>query len=221
MGNPRNNLIGCVYGKLLVVDYAGKDYKNNTMWLCKCKCGNEKVVRGSKLKSGEVKSCGCLRHEDNPVKNENIRLSKIKHNKSNTRLYYIYNNMVRRCEDPKSNKYRLYGGRGISVCKEWRYDINTFFEWAEMSGYHDNLTIDRINVNGNYCPDNCRWTNMKVQSNNKTNNILITYNDETHTVTEWSDIIGINSKTIYARLKRGWDCVDAITKPVRQITFPK
>ena len=216
MGRPVIDLVGKTFGKLFVVEYAGTDKRRNALFACKCECGNIKVVRASKLKSGEIKSCGCSHWEYNPEKNEAIRKSKIKHGLSGDRLYYIYDNMMRRCYNEKSEKYNNYGARGIIVCDEWKNSRDEFFKWAIESGYKEDLTIDRIDVNGNYYPENCRWSNQKEQANNRTSNKTATYNNETHTISEWSEIVGIPAKTIYSRLKRGWTDKDALEIPVRK-----
>ena len=209
-----NNLIGQRFSRLVVIDSAGKDARSNTLWLCKCDCGNTKVIRGSKLKSGEIKSCGCAQHVFTEERCKHISESKVKHGLSGDRLYYIYNNMIRRCYDKSSAKYQNYGGRGITVCDEWRNDKQTFFGWAFNNGYSEDLTIDRIDVNGNYCPENCRWSTQKDQANNRTSNHFITFNGETHTIAEWSDITGIQIQTIHKRLSCGWDIEKALTTPV-------
>lgn len=210
----RNNLVGQRFGKLTVISDAGNDARGNSMWLCQCECGNTKVIRGSKLKEGQYKSCGCEWHSYNELRNEGIRKSKITHGLSGTRLYYIYDNMIKRCYEPSSEKYPNYGGRGITVCDEWRNDRQKFFDWALQSGYTDELTIDRINVDGNYCPENCRWATPKEQANNRTSNRYLTYNGETHTVIEWAEILGLSPGTLYSRLEHGWTTEYILTTPV-------
>ena len=118
------------------------------------------------------------------------------------RIYRIYTNMKQRCNNPNNHKYKRYGGRGIAICPEWNnpHGLKAFYDWAMANGYSDNLTLDRIDVNGNYEPSNCRWTTNKIQSNNRTNNDIITYNGETHTLSEWGNILGINRGTLWSRL---------------------
>lgn len=210
----RNNLIGQRFGILTVIEDAGNDQRGNSLWLCQCDCGNTKVIRGSKLKEGQNLSCGCQWHAYNEKRNEGIRKSKITHGLSGRRLYYIYDNMMKRCYDQKSEKYPNYGGRGIIVCEEWRTDRQAFFDWAMSSGYSDDLTIDRIDVNGNYCPDNCRWATPKEQANNRTSNRYLEYNGETHTVIEWAELLGIPPGALYARIENGWTTEKALTTPV-------
>ena len=156
---------GRKYGRLTVVDFVPKENTKLSFWLCRCECGNEKVIWSGHLTSGDAKSCGCL-HDD--LSRE--RLSR--HGKSRTRLYKIWENMINRCSNPCMANWKYYGGRGIDVCEEWRKDFMNFYEWAISSGYDENApkwqcTIDRIDVNGNYEPNNCKWSTMKEQSINK------------------------------------------------------
>lgn len=136
-----------------------------------------------------------------------------KHGKRNTRIYTIWKSMRQRCYNPNTNRYHLYGARGITVCEEWNKSFKAFYEWAMANGYADDLTIDRIDVNGNYEPSNCRWATYKEQANNTSKSTHITYNGETHTIAEWADIIGVKMQTLWARLNiYGWSVEDALTK---------
>ena len=210
----RNNLVGRRFGMLTVVDDAGNDARGNSMWLCRCDCGNTKTVRGSKLMDGQVKSCGCTQHIFTEERRANISKSKITHGLSGTRLYYVYDNMLKRCYDAKSDRYQNYGARGITVCDEWLKDRRSFFEWAISSGYAEGLTIDRIDVNGNYCPDNCRWATAKEQANNRTSNHTLTYRGETHSIAEWAERFNIPTNALYKRISGCWDVEAALTTPV-------
>ena len=211
------DLTGQVYGRLTVIkrvdDYISPSGDRKVQWLCKCKCGKEVIVTGNNLRKGNSKSCGCYNRE---------LLAKINltHNASNTRLYHIWTCMKDRCYNPKNKKYKDYGGRGIIICDEWINDFEAFANWAYDNGYIENVsrgecTIDRIDVNGNYCQQNCRWVNQKVQTNNKRNNHYITYNGETHTVTEWNNILGYKKGVLSRRIFNGWSIEDAFTKPVK------
>ena len=188
------NLIGKKFGTLLVIEY-----KNNSKWLCKCDCGNKKIIRGDSLKQGLTKSCGCL-HKN--IATKTCKDNFLKHGLAKTRIYNIYHNMKQRCQD-KNNKY--YGKRGIRFCNEWD-SFENFYNWALNNGYKDNLTIDRIDVNGDYEPSNCRWVTPKTQANNTRKNHYITYNNETHTMTEWAEIKNIKVSTLSMRLNHyKWD----------------
>ena len=125
--------------------------------------------------------------------------------------------MMARCYKPDNNRYNIYGARGITVCDEWKNDRTAFYKWAFENGYKENLSIDRIDVNKGYSPDNCRWATVKSQANNRTTNRFITINGETHTMAEWGDIKGISPGTIWNRLHNlGWSEEDAVNKPLRR-----
>ncbi len=146
------------FGRLTVIarhGYRGK--KKRITWLCRCDCGNQKVVIGEDMKSGQTKSCGCLKGEGN-----NYR-----HGLSNSRLWNSYRAMKERCSLASHIYYKNYGGRGIKVCEEWLNSFDSFCEWAMSNGYKEGLTIDRIDIDGNYEPNNCRWATMKEQAQNK------------------------------------------------------
>jgi hypothetical protein len=147
-------------------------------------------------------SCGCLRKAG----------SHRTHNLSDTRLYRIWGNIKSRCYNTNIRQYKDYGARGITVCNEWLNSFEVFYEWAMANGYSEELTIDRIDVNGNYEPSNCRWITMKEQSKNRTDNHHLTHNGETKTIAEWSEITGIHRATIESRLKAGLTIEQALTK---------
>lgn len=174
-------------------------------WLCKCDCGNEKIVASNHIGTNHTKSCGCLNRE-----------IITKHGQSRNRIYRTYQAMKDRCTNENSQFYKEYGGRGISICDDWLGEngFENFYDWAMRNGYSGTLTIDRIEVNGNYEPNNCRWATMKVQNNNLRSNRRITINGITHTVAEWSDIVGIKSATIFSRLRSGMSEESAIMTPL-------
>lgn len=170
------------------------------MWNCICDCGTLKTVRWKSLRGGISKSCGCFQKEE---------LSKrvSKHGGFGTRLYAVWNSMRQRCNNPKHYAYRNYGGRGITICKEWE-NYSAFREWAISSGYSEDaergeFTLDRIDVNGSYSPANCRWADMRMQANNRRGSILITYRGVTKPLTEWASDIGIEYATAWKRCKNG------------------
>ena len=201
------NLVGKKYNKLLVIKEAfvknGKRY-----WECECDCGNKTYRTTSKLIRGEIKSCGCLKY---------CNQNNLKHHKKGTRIYRIWSSMKQRCLNKNSKHYRNYGAREIKVCDEWKNDFMSFYNWAIANGYRDNLTIDRIDVNGNYEPSNCRWTTVKEQANNRRNNNLIEYDGEKHNLQEWIEILPINisHSVLWGRIyKYNWDVEKAFTTPV-------
>lgn len=191
------DLTGQKFGRLTVVeraeDYVTKNGKKYTQWLCKCECGNIKIISTSRLKDGTTKSCGCLSKE-----------LKTKHNLCYTRIYEIFCGIKKRCFNKKDKSYKIYGDRGIKVCDEWLDKENgfmNFYNWAINNGYNDDLTIDRIDVNGNYEPSNCRWVSKKEQANNRRTNHYITYNNKTQNLKQWCDELNLNYKTTYNKIK--------------------
>lgn len=205
------DLTGQRFGRWTVLRYSGKKSKNH-YWKCKCDCGTEKEVRGSSLTSGGTLSCGCLISEFN-------RRTKTTHGGKNTRLYRIWGGMKNRCGNEREEAYKDYGGRGIKVCEEWERDFSNFYKWAMENGYSKELTIDRIDVNGNYCPENCRWVNMKIQCNNRRNNHRVTYKGRTQTIAEWENELGFKKDILSTRLSNGWSVEKAIETPYKQREF--
>lgn len=151
------NIDGQHFGKLHVIKYAGLNGSSKAMWLCQCECGNTKVVSGHQLRLGRVTSCGCR-------KKNGMHTT---HGGRHTRLYSIWKGMKDRCYRPKNHAFKHYGGRGISICNEWLKDFSAFRDWALSHGYADHLSIDRIDVNGNYEPSNCRWATASEQVHNR------------------------------------------------------
>ena len=157
------NLIGQRFGRLTVTKRAGSDKScRNAIWECKCDCGSVSLVTTGHLTSGHTRSCGCLKKE---IVNDGQ--FKQLHGKSHSRQYSIWAGMKARCSYPKDCKYHLYGGRGITVCDEWRNSFKAFYDWAMANGYRDDLTHDRIDSNGNYEPSNCRWATYSEQNKNR------------------------------------------------------
>lgn len=140
------------------------------------------------------------------------------HGMTGTRIYKMWHNMRSRCKNPNATKYYLYGGKGISVCKEWDKSFIAFYNWAMNNGYNDKLTIDRINPDKNYCPENCRFATYEQQNEHLKTTILITFNNETHTIKEWSKITGISIKCLSARYERKWSIQRMLTEKTNTIT---
>lgn len=163
------NYVGRKYGRLTVIEYYGKAKDGSALWRCLCDCGGEKIARGSNLNKGFTQSCGCLQKEYRGKPKKTTNGEAISH----TRIYRIWKGIKNRCYNPKANNYKYYGGRGIAVCEEWLNDFIAFYNWAKANGYNDNLTIDRINTNGNYEPLNCRWADTKTQYDNRRNTKLL------------------------------------------------
>lgn len=159
------DLTGQKFGRLTVIcRSADRIYPNGRKeitWLCRCECGNNVVVAGRNLRQGYTKSCGCITKELNKSRRNRY------HGESHTKLYHVWSQMIQRCTNPNQKKYPDYGGRGITVCEEWKCSYIAFRDWAIMSGYAEGLSIDRIDVNGNYEPTNCRWATRTEQEANK------------------------------------------------------
>ena len=198
------DLTGQRFGRLTVIKHTGSDKWRNSTWLCKCDCGNEVIISGRCLHNGTTKSCGCLYHKNEKLIPPKDKMKRPRHGLSHTRLMTIYRSMKTRCYNENHKRYHCYGGRGIIVCDEWKYSFQAFYDWSMENGYQDGLQIDRINNDGNYEPSNCRWVTGKTNSNNRSTNNLITYNGECHTLTEWSEILGVKRGTLAVRYLRGW-----------------
>lgn len=190
------DLTGMKYNMLTVVGIASR---NPLYWECKCDCGNTTKVRTANLKRGMVKSCGCLQHRGNPT-----------HNLCHTRIYRIYKKIIRRCYVQNCPAYPDYGGRGITMCDEWKESVEAFYKWSIENGYDDDLSIDRIDNDGNYCPENCRWATMVTQCNNRRSNINITIDGKTKTLQEWCNEYNLPYRRINMRIRNGWDPVEAV-----------
>lgn len=187
------------FGRLTVIRESERQYGHRYI-LCQCDCGNLKTINLNSLVRGTSTSCGCYRKEYIRQRNTTHGLTK---DHKIERLYNIWSKMKSRCNKIDDPGYENYGGRGIKICPEWENDYMTFRMWAFANGYADDLTIDRIDNNKGYEPDNCRWTTMKVQSNNTRVNHKVTYREETHTLSEWQDITGIDDNIIGQRLRKG------------------
>lgn len=199
----KKDIVGQTFGRLTVIGFieVEKRETKNRQWLCQCECGNTVQVNGAKLRNGHTRSCGCLVNEH--IGNLNRKYANV-----SKRLYSVYQAMLDRCFKEKNPRYGHYGGRGITVCKEWRDSFDAFYDWSVLTGYdfkakQGECTLDRIDVNGNYEPSNCRWITNKEQQNNRTNNHWLEYKGETHTVTEWADILDIETNKFRNYISQG------------------
>lgn len=188
------DLVGKRFSRLTVLSFASLDKRKSSMWLCKCDCGNEKIIRGSSLNSGSTKSCGCFNHEVRI--NQKIFLT---HGMSKTRQFKIWCHMIQRCNDTNSKDYEGYGARGITVCERWLKFENF---WEDMQeGYLNKLTIDRINTNKGYYKENCKWSTPTEQANNRRTNIFFTAFGITDTLANLCRTFNANYKSTFARIK--------------------
>ncbi len=192
--------IGDKVGLMKVIDLVKrKDLKYKYYYLCKCECGVIKEVRYDGLGRSTF-SCGCLNKEK--VKGRLGNATR-KHGMTNTKLYAIWRDMRNRCYNKKVDRYINYGGRGIKVCAEWKGNFEPFMKWATANGYEAGLSIERIDVDGDYEPSNCKWIPYKKQARNKTSNVIVDYYGKNICIKELSEITGLNDKMLYARYSRG------------------
>lgn len=185
------DLTGQRFGRLVVLTRAENNRYGKRCWLCRCDCGAEKVVREYYLTHDKTLSCGC-------VQREGAAKRATRHGRSRSRIYKIWCGIVQRCENPNNSGYANYGGRGVEICQEWRKSPNAFCEWALANGYGDNLSIDRIDVNGNYCPENCRWADKTTQNRNqRQRKDHADYSGVRKQNNKYTARIGINGKSVY------------------------
>lgn len=194
----KNSHNGEKYGKLLII--GSENINKKIMQKCICECGNEKYVHYSKLKSGHTKSCGCLKN---------------KYTIKNKRIFNCWWNMKQRCDSKDRNDSKYYHDKGITYCDEWN-NYESFQDWAINNGYADNLTLDRLDSNLSYCPENCRWITIEEQQRNRSFCLYFSHNGETKTLSEWAREFGINRTTLHDRIyKFGYSFDEAIARPLR------
>lgn len=188
------DLTGKRFGRLTVLSLYCRTPQRKYLWKCQCDCGNICIVYGSKLRTGYTKSCGCLRHNSPSNKT---------HGKKNHALYPVWTQMRYRCSNPNHSAYKWYGGKGIKVCNEWDTDFQKFYDWMMSNGWESGLTIDRIDPDGDYCPENCRLVDMAIQQNNRGNNVLLEYEGNLDTISNIARKIGIKRETLASRYYHG------------------
>ena len=203
-------MVGKKYNKLTVLEEIPERVKSKIMYKCICDCGNTTIVAGRDLRTGNVKSCGCIGHKNKDVPHPRHGLSKHP-------LFHAWGGVLQRCYTKSAINYQNYGGRGIAVCDEWRYDFLSFYNWSLDNGWRKGLTLDRINPNGDYSPDNCRWVTQAVQNHNKRNSLPpVTLFGKTMYLQDWATEYGMNYSTVLSRINRGWSVEKALLTPPRQ-----
>lgn len=201
------DLTGETFGRLRVLGREGINKHGQLTWACECECGNRKVTLGMLLRKGQVQSCGCLQKEITASINKT-------HGKAATPIYYIWRSMMDRCHAPKSHAYSRYGGRGINVCERWQ-SFEDFY--ADMGDRPEGKSLERIDNNGDYSPENVVWADAKAQANNRRSNVILEHNGEKKTMQQWADQLGVKIQTIWARIDRGWTVDRALTQEVRNV----
>jgi hypothetical protein len=198
------DLIGKTFGKLTVLKLEGKDKYGKYRWICRCDCGNVKITDTSQLNSGYTQSCGCIRREQLVERNKS-------HGLAHTPLYNVWTSMKGRCNQPNNTAYKNYGGRGIAICEKW----NSFEGFLEDMGdsYAKGFSIERLDVNGNYCKENCIWADAITQANNTRTNLYITVDGRTDTFANMCRIYGLTYATAQHRYQRGWEIEKVFKTP--------
>lgn len=196
------------FGRLTVLEYIGHKGKRN-LWKCRCECGKITEVVTYHLTKNIVKSCGCLR-------TEKLIERSTSHNKRYSKIYNRWKGIKQRCLNPNQPSYINYGGRGITICDEWKNDFMSFYNWSMQNGYAEKLTIDRINNDGNYEPSNCRWVDRKTQNNNTRANHLLTYNGKTLNISQWANLYNLSYSCLKTRIRNGWSIEKALLTPVKK-----
>lgn len=200
------NEAGKTYGRLTVLRYSRTDAHGGAVWLCRCTCGEEVEVSGNHLRRGAVRSCGCLNREATAARRR-AAADPLK----GTREATAFSNMHRRCGEPGHNRFHLYGGRGIRVCARWSGADGLRNFLADMGPCPEGMSLDRIDVNGDYGPGNCRWADARTQANNTRRNVRVELNGEVHTLAEWSRLLGLNYATVWRRFRKG--------RPVEEVLY--
>ena len=203
------DITGQRYGRLVALGPVGLDAQGNIVWRCSCDCGKTTRVASMRMRSGHTKSCGCLSRE--------LRVVIKTHGMCGTRIYEIWKDMVKRCNNPNGKAYANYGGRGIFVCAEWRHDFQAFYDYVSQLPNYDKkgYSLDRIDNEEGYRPENIRWSSRTQQNRNKRNTVMLTYNGKTQSLPAWADELGMSRKVLHDRIFRSWSVERALTQSVR------
>lgn len=215
------DLTGQRFGRLIVIGEKQSIPRVGRHWRCKCDCGNECVRSTSKLrdKAHINKSCGCARRDS--IARASAAAWKVTTKFSHPlkhKLKWMISNMIRRCHVPGSRRYERYGARGISVCDEWRYNRTAFFEWAVANGVREDLSIERIDLDGNYCPENCRFATAIEQQNNTSRNRFLAWDGKIKTLAQWARELGVRPQAMQHRVARSWNIERIFTQPFRRVS---
>lgn len=205
MGRTFTPMVGKKFGQLTVLNREKNGGYGRLMWLCRCDCGNLRIIRGTRLRSGNSKSCGCS------LKVHGFCIGGEKNSKR--RIYVTWRAMIARCENRNDKSWKNYGGRGIKVCDSW-HDVRTF--WQDMGDRPPGRSLDRIDVNKDYSPDNCRWATSEEQNNNRRDNRILNYKGEEHTLAMWGKKLHISYNALSLRLRYGWSVEKALSTPPRE-----
>lgn len=208
--------IGERYGKLTITEVLEQNAIRRWLVNCTCACGNKTVnMLYANLRSGNTTSCGCVQRARTSAASK-------KHGETGTPLWKTWTSMRQRCADRRTNEWNRYGGRGIQVCEEWWNSFIPFRDWALASGYEPGLTIDRIDNDGDYTPNNCRWATQTQQARNRSSNVFVEFAGERKTIADWAEDprSKVSSSVLGARLRRGWDFEVALTAPPQRRTQP-
>lgn len=191
------------YERLVVLEYTESRQGGHIMWLCKCDCGKETIVSGDSLRAGATKSCGCLASE--------LEVVQLTHGMSCTPEHKAWRGAIQRCTNPNEPNYHHYGGRGITICSQWRDSFEAFY--SDMGPRPPEHTLERINNSLGYTPDNCKWATLSEQGRNTRANHHLTYNGKTQCVTAWAEELDINPSTLFGRIRQDWTTERALTQP--------
>lgn len=209
------DLTGQRFGRLVVL-YRSDEPANGQRWVCRCDCGKQTLGRTGHLRAGSKISCGCAVADAARINQKLTTPMRRTHGLSHTRIDHCYKNMIFRCYKPTNKRYAQYGGRGIRVCQQWLDNKQSFFDWAFANGYADHLTIDRIDVDKDYSPANCRWADSFTQMNNTSRNCFIEWDGKRQTIEQWARELGVLGRAIQHRIARGWSVERVMTQPFRK-----